>query len=229
MRISIRLAAAAMVPFIVGFGSGSGNDDFGSPDSGPDTDAGADSDTDGDTDSDSDSDGDDYCDDVEFPPSNGPDGCKRILLTKTPDGIPFLNEASGEVAISRDGSLAVFGVFYSDYEEDGLPEDTNGKDDIYAVDLNTNEIEIISVSSSGELFNASSYSPSVSADGRNVGSLKHVFLPFRSPVFRPLDALNGALNGVRIFSSPKRLIGFYQPHNRYRLMPSVNRDGLNPF
>jgi hypothetical protein len=33
---------------------------------------------------------------------------------------------------------------------------------------------------------------------KNVGSLKHVFLPFRSPVFRPLDALNGALNGVRL-------------------------------
>jgi hypothetical protein len=169
MRISIRLAAAAMVPFIVGFGSGSGNDDYGSPDSGPGTDAGADADTDGDMDSDSDSDDDDdYCDDVEFHPSNGPDGCKRILLSKTPDGVPFSNETTSDVAISRDGSLAAFGVFYNDYDGDGLPEDTNGKDDVYAVDLNTMKMEIVSVSSSGQLFTISSYSPSVSADGRYV-------------------------------------------------------------
>jgi hypothetical protein len=169
MRISIRLAAAAMVAVIVVCGSGFGNDDYGSPDSGPGTDAGADADTDGDMDSDSDSDDDDdYCDDVEFPPSNGPDGCKRILLSKTPDGVPFQNETTSDVAISRDGSLAAFGVFYNDYDGDGLPEDTNGKDDVYAVDLNTMEIEIVSISSDGQLFTNSSYSPSVSADGRYV-------------------------------------------------------------
>jgi Tol biopolymer transport system component len=68
--------------------------------------------------------------------------------------------------ISRDGSTAVFNTVCL------LPNETNGyTSHVYAVDLNTVEIEIVSVSSEGELGNGPSgegESAGISADGRYV-------------------------------------------------------------
>jgi len=114
--------------------------------------------------------GTDKCDNVEFPPPNKADGCRRILLTKY-DGTAF-SSTSRVVSISRDGSLVAFQVFHKESQYPGelyaLPDDTNEYDDIYAVDLDTMEMEIISVSSSQEIGNASSQSVDISADGRYV-------------------------------------------------------------
>jgi hypothetical protein len=150
-----------------------------------DTDSDTDVDTDTDTDTDTDSETDSECDTDEmddsdvsdscaesatFPPSNGPDGCTRTLLTQI-DGVG-LEWSSWNPRISRDGSVAVF-TLQDDpcsYQIDGVPEDTNGEWDVYTMDLSTLEMEMVSVSTDDEPGNAESGGDgaSVSADGRYV-------------------------------------------------------------
>lgn len=107
----------------------------------------------------------------DFPPSNEPDGCKRILLDKLPNGQAFHFGAT-DPRLSRDGNFAVFTQFmFGDTDcaaASGIASDTNLVEDVYLVDLQTFELELMSVSDDGTPGNQSSGDPSISEDGRFV-------------------------------------------------------------
>ena len=160
MRVSNILLLAALPGLAACSGSGSS----GAPDAGPDGSTGADTDSDTDADTDTGTGYDtDPCDDLEFPPSNGPDGCARTLL-------PIHAHL-----ISRDGSVAVGTPYYflSDEDDDAM-DDIVGPCDLepgcYALDMETMETEMVSVNSEEEPADngGCGESPSVSADGRFV-------------------------------------------------------------
>jgi Tol biopolymer transport system component len=67
-------------------------------------------------------------------------------------------------AISADGRYVAFQSLATNL----VPNDTNNFEDIFVVDLQTNRIERVSVSSSGEQANRYSWYPALSADGRFV-------------------------------------------------------------
>jgi Tol biopolymer transport system component len=83
---------------------------------------------------------------------------RRAQGSATPDG------ASGEAAISADGRYVAF----SSRATNLLPEDTDAIADVYLFDRVTGELELLSISSSGNKGNADSGKPSISADGRLV-------------------------------------------------------------
>jgi len=74
------------------------------------------------------------------------------------------NSGSYDPSISADGRLV---AFYS-YASYLVPGDTNGCHDVFVHDRQTGATERVSVDSSGVQGNGSSYSPSISADGRFV-------------------------------------------------------------
>ncbi len=215
---------------------GSGDADAGADsdaDADTDADSDADGDADGDTDADADADADtdsdstpDPCEEITFPPANPPDGCQRILLSQT-DGLAWNGTIHGP-KISRDGRIAVFTAFDYDDQDDpdginGLPEDTNGCDDVYAVELDTFEMEIVSVASDGGLGDGSSDLPSVSADGR--------FVAFTSTAsqFSRLDTKNHNNIFVRDRASgTTELISVAlngEPADSFSSYPTISADG----
>ena len=71
---------------------------------------------------------------------------------------------SNSPSISADGRFVAFNSFASNL----VPEDTNGKTDIFVRDLSTNTTTLVSLDSAGNQGNGFSNSPSISADGRFV-------------------------------------------------------------
>ncbi|MEG4293121.1 calcium-binding protein [Microcoleus sp. C2C3] len=71
---------------------------------------------------------------------------------------------SNSPSISADGRFVAFNSFASNI----VPEDTNGKTDIFVRDLSTNTTTLVSLDSAGNQGNGFSNSPSISADGRFV-------------------------------------------------------------
>jgi uncharacterized repeat protein (TIGR01451 family) len=81
---------------------------------------------------------------------------------------------NGDLSISADGRFVAFSTLDS-----LVPADTSPDSDIYLHDRQTGTTELISQSSSGQVGNGDSHSPSVSADGRFVAfqSLADNFVP----------------------------------------------------
>ena len=79
------------------------------------------------------------------------------------------NDASGDATISADGQIVAFGSTASNL----VAGDTNGISDIFVHDRSTGFTERASVDSSGAEGNGSSYSPSISADGRIVAFMSY--------------------------------------------------------
>lgn len=108
-----------------------------------------------------------YCSD--FPEPNEPDECRRILLDKRSNGQAFYYGAS-DPQLSRDGNFAVFTQTISEdlscQEESRIENDNNTVRDVYLVNLQTFEMELVSVSNEGAPGDQGSYSPSISEDGR---------------------------------------------------------------
>lgn len=216
MRLLILSTMLAALGASCGGGS-SAKSDAGDADTDTDSDSDTDVDTDMDTDVDTDTCGEvdidvhDNCQDEEFPPGNEPDGCTRTLLSQV-GGVGF-KATSWHPKISRDGSTVVFTVHQSqgvcEGEQTALPEDTNGFSDVYAVDLVTGEMEIVSVSSDEEPGNGTSGEGSsgaqVSADGRYV-----VFLS---------DATNLTAEGAGSIYVRDRLLGVTE-------LVSITHEGL---
>ena len=84
-------------------------------------------------------------------------------MSVTDDGTEG-NDSSWSSSISADGRYVAFSSFASNL----VPDDTNGKWDVFVYDRQTNTIERVSVASDGTQGNGNSYSPSISADGRYV-------------------------------------------------------------
>ncbi len=78
------------------------------------------------------------------------------------------NDASLAPSTSADGRFVAFESSASDL----VPGDTNGYRDVFVHDRQTGETSLVSVSSTGEQGNGTSFEPSISADGR--------FVAFRS-------------------------------------------------
>lgn len=74
------------------------------------------------------------------------------------------NGASGNISFSDNGRYVAFSSAASNL----VPGDTNGKKDIFVYDLDTNTINRISISDSGNQFNFDCTKPSISADGTYV-------------------------------------------------------------
>jgi Tol biopolymer transport system component len=74
------------------------------------------------------------------------------------------NDRTWDVSISADGRYVAF----SSYATNLLPEDTNGKEDIFVRDLETGSIESASVDTAGDLAFDDSFFPALSVDGRYV-------------------------------------------------------------
>jgi archaellum component FlaF (FlaF/FlaG flagellin family) len=74
------------------------------------------------------------------------------------------NYDSDDPAISWDGKYVAF----ESYANNLVPDDTNGKKDIFRVELATGDIKRVSVSSAGVEANKDCYDASISADGRYV-------------------------------------------------------------
>ena len=74
------------------------------------------------------------------------------------------NSFSGQASISADGNHVAFFSRATNL----VPGDTNGHDDIFVRDRQTNTNTIVSVDSSGNQGNNDSFLPSISADGRCV-------------------------------------------------------------
>ena len=84
------------------------------------------------------------------------------------------------VSISNNGDQANYSCFYSSISADGryvtfesradtlVSGDTNGKNDVFIRDMQTDEIQCVSMLSGGVQGNGGSYNPFVSADGRYV-------------------------------------------------------------
>ncbi|HFQ15549.1 MAG TPA: DUF4347 domain-containing protein, partial [Rhodobacteraceae bacterium] len=75
-----------------------------------------------------------------------------------------LNGYSGNPAISADGRY----VAYASTSTNAVADDTNGFTDIFVIDLQTNQVELVSRNNNGELGNDHSFSPDISDDGRFV-------------------------------------------------------------
>ncbi len=71
------------------------------------------------------------------------------------------NGASGEPALSADGSVIAFASDASNFG----PEDTNGLRDVYVFDLRSRRAELVSTAADGSQANGVSATPSISADG----------------------------------------------------------------
>ncbi|MCW6008771.1 hypothetical protein K1W54_30140 [Micromonospora sp. CPCC 205371] len=78
-------------------------------------------------------------------------------------GPPTTDGSVVHPSISADGRYVAFTSFGP-----RVPGDTNTSPDVYLWERQTGALELVSVSSSGEVANADSYEPSLSADGRYV-------------------------------------------------------------
>ena len=74
------------------------------------------------------------------------------------------NSGAGNVALSADGRYVAFGSAASNL----VPDDTNGESDTFVYDRQTDTIERVSLAADGTQGNGTSYSYSISADGRYV-------------------------------------------------------------
>jgi len=74
------------------------------------------------------------------------------------------NDGSGYSSISADGRYVAFTSWASNL----VPGDTNGYDDVFIHDRETNQTERISVDSAGNQADGSKYHPSITSDGRYV-------------------------------------------------------------
>lgn len=90
------------------------------------------------------------------------------LISATPDGTPG-NGGSANQAISDDSHYIVF----SSFADNLVPNDTNGKTDVFRHDLLTGQTRLISVNLSNEQGNDSSSIPSISMDGRYIAYLSN--------------------------------------------------------
>ena len=79
------------------------------------------------------------------------------------------NDHSSLPAISADGRFVVF----SSDADNLVPNDTNGRRDIFVHDRHTGEVELVSVDSAGHPANSHSYAPDISDDGRFVVFYSH--------------------------------------------------------
>ncbi|GIU84058.1 MAG: hypothetical protein KatS3mg008_0833 [Acidimicrobiales bacterium] len=129
------------------------------------------------------------------------------------------NEGSYSPHLSSDGRFVAFYSFASDL----VPGDTNFAADVFVRDLVSGVTRLVTVNQSGDPANNSSYSPSVSADGRFVA-----FESFAS------DLVPGDTNGVRdiyvrdLESGLTQLVsanGSGGPANNHSFSPSVSADG----
>jgi Tol biopolymer transport system component len=102
--------------------------------------------------------------------NNAPDVFVRGLLQRNLSRVSVSssgeqgNGGSGEVAMSGDGKQVAFSSVASNL----VTGDTNNVSDVFVHDLTTHQTVRVSVSSAGVQGNASSYSPSLSGDGRLV-------------------------------------------------------------
>ena len=89
---------------------------------------------------------------------------ETILVNRNVSGM--ISGSAELPAMSSDGSVIAFQSVASDLVAAGL--DTNNRADIFVYDKNTNNTEIVSVDSAGQLSNGHSITPSISANGRFV-------------------------------------------------------------
>src|SRR5205823_1215291 len=75
------------------------------------------------------------------------------------------NSASFNPVISADGRYVAFYSYASNLTTDS---DTNGTDDVFVRDLQSNTTKLVSVSTTGTSGNSAAYNPVISADGRYV-------------------------------------------------------------
>ncbi len=85
------------------------------------------------------------------------------VVSVASDGTPG-NGASDSPTISADGRFVAF----ESGADNLIPEDTNGREDIFVHDRQSGQIERISVASDGTQASGYSYNPAISADGRFV-------------------------------------------------------------
>lgn len=89
---------------------------------------------------------------------------RSVRCASTSSGGILGNAFSDEPSISVDGRYVAFASLASNL----VPGDTNGAYDVFVKDMQTGLVEVVSVSDFGELGNAYSLQPSISADGRFV-------------------------------------------------------------
>lgn len=109
-----------------------------------------------------------------FPPTPGPlpepievmssNVIDLDLPTDDQPGNPALVLFSTEPDLSKNGNYLVFTSSIGTF----LPGDRNDKPDVYVLNLKSNTMQRVSISSNGSGANESSYSPRISADGRYV-------------------------------------------------------------
>lgn len=96
-----------------------------------------------------------------------------FAATTAPEGLEVVsvnnigqlgNSLSGPGRISRDGQYVAF----SSYATNLVPDDTNGRRDVFLYNRGTRQVSRISVSTFGEEGNGSSWDPVISADGRYI-------------------------------------------------------------
>lgn len=85
------------------------------------------------------------------------------LVSTSPTGVPG-NENSASASISADGRYIAFTSLATNF----VDGDTNGELDIYLLDRDTGDIQLISNHSDGTRANGASYTPSISPNGRYV-------------------------------------------------------------
>jgi Tol biopolymer transport system component len=89
---------------------------------------------------------------------------RELGTTERPCGAVQPNGPSSQPAISADGRFVAFVSAATNL----VPNDTNGALDVFVCDRATGRLELVSRSSSGEIGNADSILPAISADGRIV-------------------------------------------------------------
>ncbi len=89
---------------------------------------------------------------------------KQTMLVSRPIGGGQSNGMSSPTSISSDGRYITFRSAATNL----VPGDTNGQSDIFVYDRITGDLEMVSISSSGQLSNGESKDPGICGDGRFV-------------------------------------------------------------
>ena len=133
----------------------------------------------------------------------------------------IISGGASHLTLSQDGAKLYYVTI------DALsPKDTNGQADLYAVDLTTGGTTLVSANASGKppqhgVFNATSWSYSVSADGRYISYVSYDISNANLKNLYLQDTHTGAITAV----AASYVEGIINPINHYSRMESFSPDG----